>query len=533
VFFSPHNPKKLYACSNYLHVSYNGGESWEVVSPDLTRGEPETIKSSGGPITQDNTGAEYYANIFAATESPYTEGEIWIGSDDGYVNVSIDAGKNWKNVTPPMSPKFNMINAVEVNPFVKGGAYIAATSYKFGDYTPYIYKTLDYGKTWTLITKNIPKEEFVRVVRADPKRKGLLYAGTEKGVWISFDDGENWQKMQLNLPPVPIHDLAVKNDNLVAATHGRSFWLIDDLTPFHQINSDNAAKEIILYKPMTTYRMAGSNRRDANMEGQNHPNGVMIHYFIKKYDEKTEVKIDILESNGDTIRTFSNKAKEKANLLITKTGGGRFVWDMRYPGYKTFPGMVFYGSPNQGPKAVPGKYQVRLTVKGQSQTQEFEIIKDPRIKTTQEDFQAQFDFLMKVRNKVTEVNEGIINIRKIKEDLTYLKNKMGEDPKNKDINEAIKKFEGELKTIENDIHQTKNSSVQDPINYGIKLNNRLAHLMYEQAQGDFRPTKQGEEVRDKLTQEVDKEIIKLRNCIDNNLIKINQMAREKGTLFVN
>ena len=533
VFFSPHNPKKLYACSNYLHVSYNGGESWEVVSPDLTRGEPETIKSSGGPITQDNTGAEYYANIFAATESPYTEGEIWIGSDDGYVNVSIDAGKNWKNVTPPMSPKFNMINAVEVNPFVKGGAYIAATSYKFGDYTPYIYKTLDYGKTWTLITKNIPKEEFVRVVRADPKRKGLLYAGTEKGVWISFDDGENWQKMQINLPPVPIHDLAVKNDNLIAATHGRSFWLIDDLTPFHQINSAIAANEVILYKPMTTYRMSGSNRRDANIEGQNHPNGVMIHYFIKKYDEKTEVKIDILESNGDTIRTFSNKAKEKANLLTSKNGGDRFVWDMRYTGYKTFPGMVFYGSPNQGPKAVPGKYQVRLTVNGQSQTQEFEIIKDPRLKTTQEDFQAQFDFLMKVRNKVTEVNEGIINIRKIKEDLTYLKNKMGEDPKNKDINEAIKKFEGELKTIENEIHQTKNSSVQDPINYGIKLNNRLAHLMYEQAQGDFRPTKQGEEVRDKLTQEVDKEIIKLRNCIDNNLIKINQMTKEKGTLFVN
>ncbi len=533
VFFSPHNPKKLYACSNYLHVSYNGGESWEVVSPDLTRGEPETIKSSGGPITQDNTGAEYYANIFAATESHYTEGEIWTGSDDGYVNVSTDAGKNWKNVTPPMSPKFNMINAVEVNPFVKGGAYIAATSYKFGDYTPYIYKTLDYGKTWTVITKNIPKEEFVRVVRADPKRKGLLYAGTEKGVWISFDDGENWQKMQLNLPPVPIHDLAVKNDNLVAATHGRSFWLIDDLSPFQQINSEMASKEVILYKPMTSYRIAGSNRRDANMEGENHPNGVMIHYFIKKYDEKTEVKIDILESDGDTIRTFSNKAKEKMNLLTTKAGGGRFVWDMRYPGYKTFPGMVFYGSPNQGPKAVPGKYQVRLTVNGQSQTQEFEIIKDPRMKTTQEDFQAQFDFLMKVRNKVTEVNEGIINIRKIKEDLAYLKKKMGEDPKNKDINDAIKKFEDELKTIENDIHQTKNSSVQDPINYGIKLNNRLAHLMYEQAQGDFRPTKQGEEVREKLTQEVDKEIIKLRNCIDNNLIKINQMAREKGTLFVN
>jgi len=533
VFFSPHNPKKLYACSNYLHVSYNGGESWEVISPDLSRGEPETIKSSGGPITQDNTGAEYYANILAATESPYTEGEIWTGSDDGFVQVTTDGGKNWKNVTPPMSPKFNMINAVEVNPFVKGGAYIAATSYKFGDYTPYIYKTLDYGKTWQLMTKGIPKDEFARVVRADPKRKGLLYAGTEKGVWVSFDDGENWSKMQLNLPPVPVHDLAVKNDNLIAATHGRSFWLIDDLTPLHQLNSELAAKEVILYQPMPSYRMAGGNKRNEELEGQNHPNGVMIHYFVKKMEANADVKLEILENNGTLIQAFSNKAKEKANQLTVKAGGGRFVWDMRYPGYKTFSGMVFYGSPNLGPKAIPGKYQVRLTVNGQAQTQPFEILKDPRLKTTAEDYQAQFNFLMKVRNKVTEANEGIINIRKIKEDLAYLKNKMGSDDKNKDINEATKQFEEELKTIENDIHQTKNSSVQDPINYGIKLNNRLAHLMTEQAQGDYRPTKQGEQVREKLTQMVDEELLKLKNTIGSNLLRINQMAKEKGVVFVN
>lgn len=533
VFFSPHNPKKLYACSNHLHMSLNGGESWEVISPDLTRADPETIKSSGGPITQDNTGAEYYANIFAAAESPYTEGEIWTGSDDGLVYLSQDGGKNWKNVTPPMSPKLNMINAVEVSPFVKGEAYIAATSYKFGDYTPYIYRTLDYGKTWTVTTKGIPKDEFVRVVRADQKRKGLLYAGTEKGVWVSFDDGDNWQKLQLNLPPVPIADLAVKNDNLIAATHGRSFWLIDDLTPLQQLSSEIAVKESILYQPMPTYRMAGSNRRDPKLEGENHPNGVMIHYFIKKLDDKAEVKIDILESDGDTIRTFSTKAKDKLNQITVKAGGGRFVWDMRYPGYKTFPGMVFYGSPNQGPKAVPGKYQVRLTVNGKSQTQEFEILKDPRLNTSPEDFQAQFDFLMKVRNKVTEANEGIINLRKIKEDLGYLKNKLGSDEKNKDMMDTIKKFEEELNTIENNIHQTKNQSVQDPLNYGIKLNNRLAHLMVEQAQGDFRPTKQGEEVRSKLSQMVDEELTKLKTTIDNNLYKINQMAKEKGVMFVN
>ncbi len=533
VFFSPHNPKKLYAGSNHLHVSYTGGESWEVISPDLSRGEPETIKSSGGPITQDNTGAEYYANVFAATESPYTEGEIWTGSDDGLIHVTIDGGKTWKNVTPSVSPKYNMMNSVEVNPFVKGGAYVAATSYKFGDYTPYIYKTLDYGKTWTVMTKGIPKDEFVRVVRADPKRKGLLYAGTERGVWVSFDDGESWSKLQLNLPPVPIHDLAIKNDNLIAATHGRSFWLIDDLTPLHQLRSDLAAKEAILYQPMPTYRMAGTSKRDAQLEGENHPNGVMIHYFIKKTDPAAEVRLDILESNGTLIRSFSTKAKEKADLLKVKSGGDRFVWDMRYPGYKTFPGMVFYGSPNLGPKAVPGNYQVRLTVNGQSQTQPFEILKDPRLKTTPADYQAQFDFLMKVRNKVTEANEGIINLRKIKEDLTYLKNKMGSDEKNKDINDVIKKFEDELKTIENDIHQTRNMSVQDPLNYGIKLNNRLAHLMSEQAQGDFRPTKQGEEVRSQLTQEVDAQLGKLKMTIETNLMRINQMAKDKGVVLVN
>lgn len=223
VFFSPHNPKKLYACSNHLHMSLNGGESWEVISPDLTRADPETIKSSGGPITQDNTGAEYYANIFAAAESPYTEGEIWTGSDDGLVYLSQDGGKNWKNVTPPMSPKLNMVNAVEVSPFVKGEAYIAATSYKFGDYTPYIYRTLDYGKTWTVTTKGIPKDEFVRVVRADQKRKGLLYAGTEKGVWVSFDDGTTGKNYNSTCPPYPLPIWRLKTTTSLPRLTGAAF----------------------------------------------------------------------------------------------------------------------------------------------------------------------------------------------------------------------------------------------------------------------------------------------------------------------
>ena len=528
--FSKHDPKKLFAGSNHLHATINGGQSWEEISPDLTRGEPETIKSSGGPITQDNTGAEYYANVFVISESPYTRDEIWTGSDDGLIHVTADGGKNWRNVTPSQSPKYNMWNSIDVNPFVKGAAYAVATSYKFGDYTPYIYKTTDFGKTWSTITAGIPKEEFVRVVRADPKRQGLLYAGTEKGIWISFDDGASWNKFQLNLPPVPIADLAVKNDNLIAATHGRSFWMIDDLTPLHQLSKEMASKETILYKPMPTYRMPsqGGYREPKKGDGENHPGGVMVHYFMKTLDEKSEVKLEFLEANGSIIKTFSTKSKEKSELITIKVGGNRFVWDMRHPGYKTFPGMVFYGSPNSGPKAVPGKYKVRLTANGQTQEQEFEILKDPRISTTQQEFQAQLDFLVKVRDKVSEANQGVIDIRKIKDDLGSLKNKLGSEAQFKELAEAVKKFEDELTQHENNIHQTKNRSVQDPLNFGIKMNNRLAHLMVEQAAGDFPPTKQGEAVRQQLTQMVDEELVKLQRTIQQNTERINSMAKEKG-----
>jgi photosystem II stability/assembly factor-like uncharacterized protein len=535
ICYSPHNPKKLYAGSNHLHATYNGGESWEEISPDLTRNEPETIKSSGGPITQDNTGAEYYANLFVIMESPYTKDEIWVGSDDGLLHVTTDAGKNWKNVTPPMSPKYNMMNCIDVDPFVKGGAYVVATSYKFGDTTPYIYRTTDFGKSWSVITTGIPKEEFVRTLRADPKRQGLLYAGTEKGMWISFDDGGSWSKFHLNLPPVPIHDLAVKNDNLIAATHGRSFWMIDDLTPLHQLSKEMTDKEFDLFKPMPSYRMTSPEGcRDGNrkLHGENHPGGVMVHYFIKNVDDKSDVKIDILEMNGVLIKSFTNKAKEKADQVTAKAGGNRFVWNMRHPGYKTFPGMVYYGSPNSGPKAIPGKYKVRLTVNGQSKEQEFEIMKDPRIETTTEEFRAQFDFLTKVRDKVSEANQGVIEIRKIKEDLGYVKNKIGDELQYRDLNDAVKKFEDDLTIIENNIHQTKNKSVQDPLNYGIKLNNQLAFLMGEQGMGDFKPNKQAEEVRVDLTRKIDGELQKLRTLIDTNVERLNRMIKDKGIEMV-
>ena len=230
IFFSPNNKKRLYAASNHLHVTENEGQSWKLISPDLTRNDPKTLGPSGGPITKDNTGVEYYGTIFAATESAFEPGLIWTGSDDGLVHVSKDNGENWKNVTPKKMPEWMMINCIEVDPFTKGGAYIVGTKYKSGDYKPYMYKTENYGKSWTEITNGIASEDFTRALRADPKRKGLLYAGSEKGMYISFDDGKNWQTFQQNLPIVPITDLAIKNDNLIAATQGRSIWIIDDLT---------------------------------------------------------------------------------------------------------------------------------------------------------------------------------------------------------------------------------------------------------------------------------------------------------------
>jgi hypothetical protein len=310
--------------------------------------------------------------------------------------------------------------------------------------------------------------------------------------------------------------------------------MIDDLTPLHQLTKENSTKDVVLFKPMSSYRMPGGSGwrgADRRLEGENHPGGVMVHYFVKSVDEKSEVKMEILETSGTLISTYNSKAKGREQLSV-KAGGNRFVWDMRYPGYTSFPGMVYYGSPNQGPKAVPGKYKVRLTINGNSQEQEFEILKDPRVPSTQEDLQAQFDFLVKVRDKVSEANQGVIDIRKIKSDLGFLKSKISSDAQFKELNELVKQFEEQLTIHENNIHQTKNQSVQDPLNYGIKMNNRLAHLMVEQAQGDFRPTQQGEEVRQMLTKMVDEELTKLRSTIDKNVDRINNLAKEKGVEVV-
>ena len=533
IFFSPHNSDKLYATSNHVHVSYNEGQSWELLSPDLTRNDPETIKSSGGPITQDNTGVEYYATIFAATESPVEAGVIWTGSDDGLIHVTKDGGKNWTNVTPPanISPKWNMMNCIDVHPTEKGTAYVAATAYKFGDYTPYLYKTTNYGKNWTLITKGIESNHYTRAIRADKKRPGLLYAGTEWGMYVSFDDGQNWQPFQLNLPIVSIRDLHIKDNMLIAATHGRSFWMIDDLTPIQELDAAIAKKDFHLFKSKPAYRMAQSSsfeNPNPKLVGTNHPNGVLFHYFVKEVTEEDQIKLEILELDGTPIQTYSTTAKKKDQKLKAKDGGNRFVWDMRYPGFKEFPGMILYSSPNRGPKAVPGMYKARLTVNEQSFEQEFEIKSDPRLTNTPEDYQKQFDFLMEVKAKVSEAHQAIIDIRTIKKDIQYLKGKLGMDASYKEVINLANQLNADLTEIENRIHQTKNESYQDPLNFGIKVNNHLAFLLADQQRGDFPPTDQAVNVKENLKKTLNEELNSLDEVLEEQLEKINLLVQEKG-----
>ncbi len=529
IFFSPHDGNKLYAASNYLHVSYNEGQTWEVISPDLTRGDPETLKSSGGPITQDNTGVEFYANIFAVTESAQEPGVIWAGSDDGLLHVTRDGGKTWTNVTPPGSPRLNMMNCIDVNPFVKGGAYVAATSYKFGDYTPYLYKTTDYGKTWTRITAGIDANHYARAIRADPKRQGLLYAGTEWGMYISFDDGLSWKPFQLNLPVTSIADLHIRDNSLIAATHGRSFWMIDDLTPLHQLNAGIAQQTHYLFKPKPAYRMAQETLRGTaalRTQGENHPNGVLFHFYVKDWNDTAKARLDLYELGGELIRSFSTDSKDRRTLLQVRKGGNRFVWDMRYPGFKDFPGLVLYSSPNVGPKAVPGTYKARLTVNGQSVEQTFEILKDPRLPNTASDYEDQLDFLLQVRDRVSEAHQAITDIRAVKKDINYLKEKAGDAAPYQELLRQANELEKELSKIEGQIHQVKNQSQQDPINYGIKVNNRLAFLMADQQLGDFPPTDQAKGVYDALSEELQGYLDQLKPLLKDGVDRLNKTASE-------
>ena len=510
IIFSKHNPKKLYTFSNQVHVTENEGQSWDIISPDLTRNDPNKLKSSGGPITQDNTSVEYYCTIFAAQESPLKEGLIWVGSDDGLVHLTKNAGKTWDNITPKKMPEWMMINSIEPSAFDEGTCYIAGTKYKTGDFKPYIYKTTDFGKTWKKITNGINEEHFTRVVREDPENKNILYSGTETGMYISLDAGQNWQSFQLNLPIVPITDLTIKNNSLIVATQGRSIWILDDLTVIHQsyINSLDRKSlpyhdlhNIELFTPKSSYRMSGrSSSRKSLTAGQNLENGVITYFNLFNYSEQDNVSLTYLNNNKDTIISLNNKASGEKKLKIKK-GPNKFTWDMYYDGASDFDGMVLWWASLNGPKAVPGDYFVELNVNGVVQQKPFKINIDPRSESSIKSMQEQFDFINSINKTMDKAHKSIKTIRSIKSQLLKFTSTYNQDDLSM-LKEKATALSDDLSKIEKALYQTQNRSGQDPLNFPIRLTNKLGHLNSLVSMGDFSPTEQDIAVKEYLTDQI-------------------------------
>ncbi len=532
IFFSPHNPKKLYTAGNHLFATENEGASWETISPDLTTNDKPKQASSGGPITQDNTSVEYYCTIFTATESTLEKDLLWTGSDDGLIQVSKDGGKNWENVTPPEAGKWMMWNCVETDPFNKGTAYFAGTKYKSDDFTPYLFKTSDYGKTWTKITNGINNMHFTRAIRADKKVAGILYAGTEYGMYISYDDGANWKSFQLNLPIVPITDMTIKDNDLIIATQGRSFWVIDDLTIVQQKGNSITAKNLHVFPINDAYRTEGGGRRrrgavgtEPNI-GANPPTGTVINYYLKGTNDSSKHFITIMDKNGKRIKTFSKSAKEPEDKLDYSEGMNQFTWDMNYPAAEKTDGMILWIGSIGSAKAAPGKYSARIKYNTDSVDVPFVIKPDPIYKMTEADYDAQLAFLLQVRDKFNEIQIGIKNIRTVRTQINDLNGRI-DTKANKEIKQMGDSINKQLTKIEEALYQTKSKSGQDVLNFPIRLNNKISALYNIAASGYAPPSKQARETFVDLSGQADVQLVKLKSILDNDLKQYNKMINEK------
>ena len=517
VFFSHHNTKRLFTLSNHVHVSENEGQSWKIISPDLTRNDPSKLKSSGGPITQDNTGVEYYSTLFAASESRLSEGEIWVGSDDGLVHLTKNSGNTWENITPIKVPKSLMLNSIETSYFIYGKAYIAGTSYKTGDFKPYLYKTNNHGKSWKKIVSGINSEHFTRVLRADPARDGLLYAGTESGIYISYDDGESWNSFQKNLPIVPVTDITIKDNSLIVATQGRGVWMIDDLTLLHQLNAKTLNNEINLFSPKDSYRTRGYGGISSKTGGTNIENGVIVYYNLKNYNSsKDSLSISFSDMDGKIIKTYSNH--DKKDSLIAQKGSNKFVWDTKHGGAEVLDGMIFWSASFSGAKSVPGKYRVTLNKNGVKSSKIFEILIDPRSEVEVLDIQKQLDFVNSINETVDNAHKAIKKIREINKKLKEFESNFGESNLVIDLILKTKELREKLSNVEKALYQTQNRSNQDPLNFPIRLTNKLGHLNRLVTLDDFPPTEQDKAVRLELTEKVEAQL-KIFSFLTNNDVK--------------
>ena len=566
IVFSPHDSNTLYVGGNCVFRSGDEGSSWEAISPDLTRADPETLKPSGGPINRDALGAETYATVYSFAESPLEAGLLWAGSDDGLLHVSRDNGENWQHLELPGMPEWTMIACLEPSPHDAATCYLAATGYKNDDFTPYLYVTRDYGANWTPITSGIRDDDFTRVIRADPECAGLLFAGSETGLYVSFDDGANWQPLHgQNLPVAPVYDLQIKRDDLVVATHGRSFWILDDLTPLREAAATANSKQY-LFAPRDWARVAttpfesyvdlevspGKNSAiflgvEATFEmekdeenrihhrylnaGLNPPRGVSVHYYLSEPSEEP-IQLRFLDAAGDEIQTFISKpppnddeeSKPDPNTpqphLSNRAGVNRFVWDSRYPHGKRPADESNFMSVPVGPMAAPGQYQVQLIIGEETQTQSFRILRDPRSSTTDEDMQEQFDLLIAIRDKLSETQTTVERILKTKGELKYWQERLKEG----EIHDAAAQLDEKLTEAHEKFAPIKLKNRFDLFNQGVRLAAKLAALPADVATGNAAPTQGQRDVFASLCERIDAATVELDALLAEEGVAFNALV---------
>ena len=525
IVFSPHDPNVLYATSQHVWRTTNEGKSWDRISPDLTLADPETMGPSGGPITRDQTGVETYATIFSLAPSPVERGTIWAGSDDGLVHVTRTGGEPWRNVTPPGMPEHTRISMIDASPHEVCKAYVAGNRYLLGDLKPYAYRTEDCGQTWTDISAGIPDGAFTRAIREDIVRPGMLYAATEKGVWVSWDEGSTWQDLSRNLPVVQVSDLVVEDRDLVISTHGRGFYVMDDIGPLRQLSPQVADADVHLFEPSDpVLGVYGSLR---------------VAYLLN--EPVDELTVELLDAEGNVIESYEGQPRQADQA---GQGGGRFGgfgggprlamteglhsfnWGLRYPGSTRFPDLIMWAAGTAGPTAPPGTYTVRLTADGETVERDFTIRKNPLLpNVTEADLAEQFRFSIEIRDKVTEANDAVRLIRGIER---QVEDRVEARPDDREIAMAAESLRAKLDEVEGEIYQVRNRSGQDPLNYPIKLNNRIAALLGVVQNADGRPTEQSYTVFDELSGQLDQQLSLLSRILDTDLTRFNQMLRDKG-----
>jgi photosystem II stability/assembly factor-like uncharacterized protein len=551
IAISPHDAKVVYYGGNVLFSTSDGGTSWTILSPDLTRDDPQKQRWSGGPITGDNTGAEYYDTIFAIAESPVEKGLLWVGSDDGLVHVSRDAGASWTNVTAnvPGLPEWGTVTAIEPSRFDAGTAYLVVDAHRMDDHRPHLWKTSDHGRTWKSLASGLAKDVYLHVVREDPRKRGMLFAGSDRGVVFSPDDGATWTSLRLNLPTVPVHDLVVKDDDLVVGTHGRSIFILDDLAPLREWSAALAAEPLRLLpvRPATQWTRVSPVSSHLKGPGENPPAGAILSYWLEE-KPRGPVTLEILDGKGELVRRLTSVAKEReapeddpdagdepAKPLPAEPGLQRASWDLRHEGATRIKGAkIDAGDPETGPLALPGTYTARLTVDGRTQETPIEVRPDPRSSVPRADLEAQLALALGMRDDLDRLSTTVHELRAVREQLLARAATLAGRPEAAGVVEQVKALASRCDALEERLHNPKAQIAYDILAMpgGAKLYSRLAPLYSSVGEGDGPPTQGTRERHAALREELDARLLEWKALLEVDLPALNARAREAGMGFV-